>query len=245
MSGSGRLVLAAALMLAAAGARADVFSPGPLAAGHADLEGLKNCTKCHVAGSKLSNDTCLACHTAIKKSVTDHRGLHGRLSPAELTCQKCHKEHQGRDFDLLWGSKGQKSFDHAKTGYPLRGKHAEVECAECHKDRLIKTAAVRAAGAKGLKRVTFLGLPTQCAQCHFDEHRGQLGSKCADCHTESSWKAAPRFSHAKTKFPLLGKHKAVQCAKCHASMTDANAHKDAPMPPYSEKLKNVSGLRDL
>jgi len=124
----------------------------------------------------------------------------------------------------------------------LRGKHAGVDCAKCHNDRLIKTSAVRAAGAKGLKRVTFLGLPTQCAQCHFDEHRGQLGSKCADCHTESSWKQTPRFSHAKTKFPLLGKHAAVQCAKCHASMTDANAHKDAPMPPYSEKFMRMSPI---
>src|SRR3982074_3527348 len=97
MSGSGNRVLAAALLLATAGARADVFSPGPLAAGHADPEGLRNCTKCHVAGSKLSNDTCLACHTAIKKSVTDHRGSHGQLAPAELTCQKCHKEHQRPD----------------------------------------------------------------------------------------------------------------------------------------------------
>jgi len=242
MSGSGKRVLAAAFVLAAAGARADVFSPGPLAQGHADLEGLKNCTKCHVAGSKLSNDTCLACHTAIKQSVKDRRGLHGRLSPADLTCQKCHKEHQGRDYDLLWGSKGQKGFDHAKTGYPLKGKHAGVECDKCHNDRLIKTAVVRAAGAKGLKRVTFLGLPTQCAQCHFDEHRGQLGSKCADCHSESSWKETPRFSHAKTKFPLLGKHAAVQCAKCHQSVTDANAHKDAPMPPYSEKFMRMSPI---
>jgi len=68
MSGSGKRILVAALVLTAAGARADIFSPGPLAQGHADLEGLKNCTKCHVAGSKLSNDTCLACHTAIKQS---------------------------------------------------------------------------------------------------------------------------------------------------------------------------------
>jgi hypothetical protein len=242
MSGSAERILAAALFLAAAGARADVFSPGPLAAAHADLEGLANCTKCHVAGARLSNDTCLVCHKDIKQSVKDHRGIHGRLSVPELVCNKCHREHQGRSFDLVWGAKGTKSFDHAKTGYPLKGKHAQVDCAQCHDDRLIKDAAVRAARAENLKKVTFMGLPTQCAQCHFDEHRGQLGARCADCHTEASWKPAPRFKHAKTDFPLLGKHASVPCQKCHAPMTDAKAHKDAPLPPYSETFLKMRPL---
>jgi hypothetical protein len=242
MSGSAERILIAAIVLAAAGARADVFSPGPLAQSHANLEGLRNCTKCHVAGSKLSNDTCLACHTSIKQSVTNHRGLHGRLSPTDLTCQKCHPEHHGRDADLLWGPKGQKGFDHSKTGYPLKGKHAEVECAKCHADRLIRDPAIRAARVKNPKQATFLGLPTQCAQCHFDEHRGQLATKCANCHSEVSWKTGPRFNHAKTNFPLLGKHAAVQCAKCHPSVVDADAHKNAPMPPYSEKFMRMSPL---
>src|SRR5207253_8613326 len=83
MSSSVERVLAAALMLAAAGARADVFSPGPLAQSHANLEGLTNCTKCHVAGGKLSNDTCLVCHKTTRQDITKHRGIHGRLPPAE------------------------------------------------------------------------------------------------------------------------------------------------------------------
>jgi len=227
-------------MLAAAGARADVFSPGPLAQSHANLEGLTNCTKCHVAGGKLSNDTCLVCHKTTRQDITKHRGIHGRLPPAELTCNKCHPEHLGRDADLLWGPKRQKGFDHAKTGYPLKGEHAKVECAACHTDRLIRDPAVRATRAKKPKQATFLGLPTQCAQCHFDEHRGQLSTKCAHCHTEASWKPAPRFSHAKTDFPLLGKHAGVKCAKCHPSVTDGKAHTDAPMPPYSETFMRMS-----
>jgi hypothetical protein len=242
MSGSAERVLAAALFLAAAGARADVFSPGPLAEAHADLEGLKNCTKCHVAGNKLSNDTCLACHKTTKKSIVEHRGIHGHLAPAELTCQKCHPEHLGRDADILWGPKGKKGFDHAKTGYPLKGKHAEVKCEDCHNDRLIRDPAVRAARAKNPKQVTFLGLPTQCAQCHFDEHRGQLGNKCEKCHTEASWKPARGFNHAKTNFPLLGKHADVKCEKCHPDVKDEKTHADAPMKPYSETFMRMSPL---
>jgi len=229
-------------VLAAAGARADIFSPGPLAQSHADLEGLANCTKCHVAGGKLSNDTCLACHKTTRQEVKKHRGLHGRLPPAELTCNKCHPEHLGRDADLLWGPKGQKGFDHAKTRWPLKGEHAKVKCADCHNDRLIRDPDVRATRAKKPKQSTFLGLPTQCAQCHFDEHRGQLSTKCADCHTEASWKPAPRFSHAKTDFPLLGKHASVQCAKCHPNETDKKSHADAPMPPYLETFMRMSPL---
>jgi hypothetical protein len=54
MSGSVRRTLAAlATVLAAGTAGADVFSPGPLSNAHANLEGLKNCTQCHVAGSQI------------------------------------------------------------------------------------------------------------------------------------------------------------------------------------------------
>jgi hypothetical protein len=228
--------LAALVVAIAAGAaRSDVFSPGPLSQAHATLEGLKNCTQCHVVGNRLSNDTCLACHTELKDRVAEHRGFHGRLAPAELVCNKCHHEHQGRDAQLTqWGTGGQKAFDHRKTGFPLLGKHKKVACDQCHNDRLIADAAIRAMRAKEPQRTTFLGAAVRCVDCHFDEHRGQFKKRCQDCHTESGWKPAPGFKHAKTDFPLLGKHARVQCLKCHARTMDADAHKDAPVRPLSE-----------
>ncbi|MFZ4401794.1 MAG: hypothetical protein ACOYO1_17325, partial [Bacteroidales bacterium] len=39
------------------------ISPGELSNYHSHLEGISNCTKCHVLGEQLSNDKCLACHT--------------------------------------------------------------------------------------------------------------------------------------------------------------------------------------
>jgi hypothetical protein len=232
MSGSAERLLAASVALAAFAARADVFSPGPLSAPHANLEGLTNCTKCHVAGSRLSPDTCLACHTELKDRIATKRGFHGRIAPAELACQKCHHEHQGREFKLVdWGAAGDKGFDHKRTGFPLLGKHARVDCAQCHDDRLIADAAVRALRAKEPGRKTFLGAPTHCSACHFDEHRGQLGASCARCHNESSWKPARGFNHAKTSYPLLGKHAQVECAKCHQSTADARAQKPSPLKP--------------
>jgi len=232
MSGSADRVLALAVALAAFGVRADVFSPGPLSAPHAKLEGLSNCTKCHVAGSRLSPDTCLACHGELKDRIAQKRGFHGKLGPAELACNKCHHEHQGRDFKLVdFGKGGEKEFDHRKTGFLLQGKHARVACAQCHDDRLIADAAIRALRAKEPGRKTFLGAPTQCSACHFDEHRGQLGASCARCHNERSWKPAPGFKHAKTDFPLLGKHARIECAGCHKSEADVRTRKESPLRP--------------
>jgi hypothetical protein len=53
---------------------------------------------------------------------------------------------------------------------------------------------------------------------------GQLGSKCEQCHSESSWTANVKFDHDLAPFALIGKHTAVPCASCHISAK----FKDAP-----------------
>ena len=45
------------------------ISPGDLAQPHAHLEGMSNCTKCHILGEKVSNDLCLDCHTELKTRI--------------------------------------------------------------------------------------------------------------------------------------------------------------------------------
>ena len=229
-----RAALFAAFCLAAA-ARADVFSPGPLAKGHAQLEGLNNCTQCHVAGGQLSSQHCLDCHTEIRDRVAKHEGFHGRLSDADRSCNKCHHEHQGRDFALVdWGKKGKKGFDHRSTGFALAGKHAEIDCAQCHEKRLIADKGIRDLLSTHPGRDTHLGLGARCSECHFDEHRGQLGNSCKDCHTEKSWKPAPAFDHARTAYPLQGKHRSVECLSCHAREGDRALDKDAFPAPLSQ-----------
>ena len=219
--------LVAAFCLAGA-ARADVFSPGPLAQGHAKLEGLNNCTQCHVAGGQLSNQRCLDCHTEVRDRIAKHEGFHGRLSDADRTCNKCHHDHQGRDFELIdWGKKGKTGFDHKSTGFALAGKHAQIDCKQCHQKRLIVDEHVRDLLATHAGRETHLGLGSRCSDCHFDEHRGQLGNSCKDCHNERSWKPAPAFDHARTAFPLQGKHAGVACLSCHARERDPAFTKEA------------------
>lgn len=55
-----------------------------------------------------------------------------------------------------------------------------------------------------------------CLACHADVHLGQVGSECERCHAIDAAKfAAPRFSHERARLPLTGKHRTVECAKCH------------------------------
>jgi hypothetical protein len=232
--------LGAVLLVASAGrlARADVFSPGPLSRAHERLEGLASCTRCHVAGQQLSADRCLECHVELRDRVARGRGLHGRIPAAERACETCHHEHQGRDFPLVdWGKGGRSAFDHARTGFPLRGKHRRAECGRCHDRRLVDEPLVREVLEKQPRRETFLGAPTACARCHFDEHRGAAGADCQRCHAEDAWRPARLFDHARTAYPLAGRHAKVACAKCHRVEQDPAPRAATPgqTPPVSPR----------
>jgi hypothetical protein len=194
----------------------DLLSPGELTRAHSGLEGTQNCTKCHPAGGKLSPETCLACHEELKGRVAAGKGLHGRMAPADRVCEKCHPEHEGRDFALVdWGKGGRSAFDHARTGTRLAGKHAKADCAKCHAPVLIADPALKELIARQPARKTYLGAPVACWPCHADEHRGQVGTDCARCHGDEKWKPASRFDHARAAWPLAGKHRTVACEKCH------------------------------
>ncbi len=225
-----------ALALWALPASAQLFSPGDLAKGHARLEGLKNCTRCHSAGEKLSAANCLGCHTELAPRIERGVGFHGRLGEEQKrTCEECHHEHQGRDFALIdFGPSGRNGFAHAKTGWPLEGKHRPLACNACHQPRLIEDGPLRELLATHPGRSTLLGAPSACSGCHFDEHRGQLAGACQTCHDARGFKAAPGFDHDRTRYPLEGKHEKVACGGCHAKETDAATPANAFPAPVSE-----------
>ncbi|MFZ5470173.1 MAG: cytochrome C [Myxococcota bacterium] len=90
-------------------------------------------------------------------------------------------------------------FNHAKTGFPLNGAHAQVSCKACHPADFM-TPVLR-----------------DCAGCHGDVHAGELGLRCAGCHDEVRWQGAFRAdAHRKTGFPLIGRHAMLPCEECHA-----------------------------
>jgi len=190
--------LLAACAIAAPQAAAQGFesalSPGELSAPHAKLDG--DCDKCHVRFDRSAQDgRCMDCHKDVAQDLRSRAGLHGR-QPAQA-CRTCHTEHKGRGARIA--ALDRSTFDHAKTSFALRDAHLKTACTACH------------APAKGYR------LPARdCSTCHAkqDVHKGSLGARCNDCHTEASWRQA-RFDHAKTRFALTGRHEAAACTACH------------------------------
>ncbi len=198
-------------------APAQLVSPGKLSRFHKHLEGVKNCTKCHNFGKSSFRENCLDCHKEIRTHIKKATGFH--YYTRKIECSRCHKEHHGRDFQIVrWDPK---KFDHKKTGFALEGRHAKVECRKCHNPNNIVQREIRGKSRAAKKR-TYLGLEPACGNCHADEHRGQLGTKCSRCHDARGWKEIT-FSHAKARFKLKGKHATVACAKCHPWQNDGKS----------------------
>ncbi len=215
----------AALVTATSSARAQ-FSPGPLSRSHAALDKPTACLECHEPKRAATPGRCLACHGELAARIRAGRGYHGRDKDRATQCASCHAEHGGREAVLIAWPGERDSFDHSLTGYPLDGKHAAVHCRTCHTPALIGAAGVRAGKSLRLD-TTYLGLPTRCAECHGDVHRGQFEARvaredCAACHTTQAWRPVS-VDHEKTCFPLTGRHAQVRCEGCHRSMTDDGA----------------------
>lgn len=183
------------------------ISPGDLAQVHAHLEGMSNCTKCHTLGAKVSNDKCLACHKEIKVRIDQKKGYHSSPKVYGKTCTICHSDHHGRNYDILHFDRTK--FDHNTAGYKLEGAHAKQACADCHKPANIADPVLKK------KKITYLGLNSECLSCHEDYHQKSLSNACANCHTNEKFKPASKFNHTKSKFQLKGKHADVTCVECH------------------------------
>jgi Class III cytochrome C family len=152
-----------------------------------------SCTTCHTGNLyrvKLSQD-CYACHVKDDK----HKESLGK------DCGSCHSERSWKE---------PAKFDHDRSSFPLLGKHAAVECKDCHKSNMFKEA------------------PRECIGCHKkdDKHNDSLGKDCRSCHTERSWKESAKFDHDRSVFPLRGQHRKVECNDCHKSAMFKEAPKD-------------------
>ena len=155
------------------------------------------CVKCHAPdgvnkaaavykGLKFS--ACTDCHT------DPHKGSF------EKSCQSCH--------DTRSWTRGVRltEFDHSKTTFALKGKHAGVACMSCHRSGNFNTRLAHG----------------RCADCHEDAHRRQFaarvdGGDCASCHSVAGFKPSSFDvkAHAATRYPLDGRHGSVACQACH------------------------------
>jgi hypothetical protein len=117
-----------------------------------------------------------------------HTGLDSAMPSRGTRCGSCHSVNG-------WASV---AFPHDRTGFPLKGQHANVDCKACHPVDFVQT------------------VPQACSGCHKDVHTGQLGGRCESCHDEKSWHALFTVeSHRLTNFPLTGRHASLPCESCH------------------------------
>jgi len=208
-------LLAAGLALATLDATraAAQISPGDLSRPHAQLEGSRNCLSCHRPERGVDRELCLGCHQGLGDRVHAGQGLHA--GEEYQACERCHSEHNGREFELVRWPNGEDAFDHRLAGWPLEGKHARIACRECHRADRVDPQVVAREPRRDLAR-TKLGLATACTACHRDPHEGSMRqAACTSCHSQESWKSPGGFDHQATRFALTGAHLRAECARCH------------------------------
>ena len=163
----------------------------PLDGAHVEVK----CSKCHKDDSTskkvfspLEHDQCSSCH----------KDVHGGQLGAD--CASCHVNTSFKTVRL-------DRFNHGQTKFPLRGKHQAVKCSKCH-----------APEVAGYKKEAF----STCSSCHAETHAGRArwegqGTDCATCHDERNFVPSTLTvaDHARTRYPLEGKHRQVACKSCH------------------------------
>ncbi|MFQ5511160.1 MAG: cytochrome c3 family protein [Candidatus Krumholzibacteriia bacterium] len=103
-------------------------------------------------------------------------------------CQECHVATSFNDIQ----------FNHNKTTFLLEGQHERISCLKCH--------AV----------TDFSKVEKSCSSCHEDPHLGKLGGDCSKCHDPAGFdKLDGEEIHARTDFPLVGRHVLLDCDTCH------------------------------
>ncbi len=125
--------------------------------------------------------TCFGCH----ESDDQHEGRNGE------ECKTCHNPTDWTDT----------SFDHRRdTDFDLLGKHALLECKDCHSEDPY---------ADKLEPV--------CITCHLedDNHDAHNGEECGTCHNNSDWTESTFVHDLQTDYALNGAHKEVVCNECH------------------------------
>ena len=140
-----------------------------------------------------------------------------------VRCEDCHREYQPEFVTAhvrAWGDDcmachdgtdrfSRDAFDHRSAPFTLDGAHTKASCIDCH----IQTRTLEA----------FRDAPIECIGCHRDddEHRGEFGADCGECHGVDTWEGA-RFEH---EFPLdHGEQGTIACRTCHEDRTNYTSY---------------------
>jgi hypothetical protein len=197
------------------GWKPSLFGVKEHATSHYPLEGKHAavaCEKCHTPAGKdtlykVKFAACADCH----KDVHDNQFV---AAPYQNRCEACHtvKDFHRSTFTIA---------KHKDTRFQLTGAHAAVACGECHKAGLAERTD---------KILPFHFEDRTCTACHSDPHKGEFKDRmtqrrndgsvlgCEACHNTRTWIDIKSFDHSKTKFPLVGAHRAVVCGDCHKTL---------------------------
>jgi hypothetical protein len=190
---------------------------------HTEVE----CAQCHGSGETaryagLAFGACSDCHA----------DPHGAAMAG--TCASCHVT---RGWSAL--SPGvERSFDHSRTSFPLRGAHATTDCASCHRvGRAPSSDLLRMAYQAGTSGRTYpLPVAQSCSSCHVNRHVFPAATerwiRCADCHSEAVWEPSSfgAARHAHSTFALTGAHETTPCIACHLDPSRGHARFTLAVP---------------
>ena len=207
----------------------------PLRGAHADV----TCAICHtltgadVEGIRLSfataernrayprpaADDCLSCH------LDYHDGAFVTISGG-ATCRSCHTETAWlpATYDIPRHNDGET--------FVLTGAHLATPCGDCHRSAAWEPDTLR-----------FRMPHERCRDCHDtdDPHGTQFADRpCTDCHDTETFHVAS-FDHDKTRFPLDGRHRDVDCGACHPTTTDASGHESRLYRPLGTRCEDCHG----
>jgi len=188
---------------------------------------------------------CDRCHQKRSPGV-DHESLGTAgvlLRPAYAACRDCHEDSHGGQLDDRerhgacegchrvegWKPSTYGADRHRATRLELAGRHAEIDCADCHGPVRKKLPPLTAHEAPGKARVALSTLSPECVSCHHDPHRSRFATTgarpepegCLGCHRLSSFRPATVDAkrHDRFGFRLEGGHRAVPCVDCHEELS--------------------------
>jgi hypothetical protein len=212
----------------------------PLLGKHQEVD----CLQCHRSGDfkrPLASQKCMDCHE------DEHQGQFVKRADGG-ECASCHTVEGFKP--AKFGLK-----EHAATAYPLQGKHAALQCSQCHIPR----------GKETLYKIKF----DRCLDCHKDEHQAQFAAapyfnRCEECHTLDGYQPSTfgLEQHKKARFVLTGSHLAVTCAECHkpaqisagakateryhfSDLSCTSCHEDPHHGEFRDRMQRVVGGRTL
>ncbi|MEZ5962406.1 MAG: hypothetical protein R3F56_01045 [Planctomycetota bacterium] len=185
--------------------------------GHFPLTGRHQgvaCANCHQNNVYEGTPRdCVGCHQADYNRTTNPNHAAANYP---TTCEQCHT------------TNGWEGAITNHNIFPLTGRHATTQCAQCHVNNV------------------FLGTPRTCVGCHQTDYNrttnpnhaaASFPTNCDVCHNTTQWQGAT-FDHS--TYPLTGAHNAVACGQCHVN----NVYRGTPRDCYGCHRTDYQNVRD-